>query len=298
MSYRQIPSYNWLRVFEAAARLESFSRAADVLAMSPAAVSQQIKALESHLKKPLFTRGPHSVTLTDAGKAFLPTVQQSLNSIDTTAAALFGNPSQSPLSIEASLMFASSWLAPRLNDFQTQYPGIHLQISTSDESPDFSQPGKDIQVSFGNGPTFNQEGDFLFGETLFPVARPEIAKKIKSIKDLCRYRLIEISSHRTSWYQILTAQENLIDQAEFCFADNTVMAMSMAASGMGIALARAPASDYLCETQNLSRCLKDFSLSSPQEYYLVYPSLNGLNKQANQFRDWLLKQCSREKNER
>jgi len=289
MAYRQIPSYNWLRVFEFAARYQSFSRAAEQLSMSSAAVSQQIKSLESHLKQALFIRGPHWVTLTDEGKAFLPVVQQSLSSIETTAAALFGNPNQKPLSIQSNLLFTCSWLSAHLSDFQQQHPHIHLQISTGDDEAEFHNVDKDLQITFGTGPQFNLEGERLFGEYLYPVAIKSIAKKIHGLKDLLDYRLIEISSHRNSWLQLL-GQDSEVDlnDTRFCFTDTTLVAVNMAASGMGIALARAPASDQLCKTCAVVPCLDGFSIKSPHEYYLNYPSLAGLSDAANQFRQWLL----------
>ena len=289
MRHRQIPSYNWLRVFEAAASNQSFARAADQLAMSPAAVSQQIKALETHLGQALFERGAHSVTLTDAGKAFLPVVQQALRSIDTTAVALFGNPQQQTLSIECSLMFNCSWLAARLVDFQRLHPEVHLQLATSDDVPGYSSGGKDLQITFGLGPSYGQEGDRLYGERLYPVARADIAARIGSLADLLEYPLIEINTHRTSWFQLLAQDDPaLIERARFCFADNTVIAVNLAAAGFGIALARAPASDELCRMAGVAPCLEEFAIKSPQEYYLIYPSLAGLSGAARAFRDWLL----------
>ncbi len=289
MKHRQIPSFNWLRVFEAAASNQSFARAADQLAMSPAAVSQQIKALETHLRQPLFERGAHSVTLTDAGKAFLPVVQQSLRSIETTATALFGNPQQQTLSIESSLLFNCSWLAARLPDFQQRHPQVHLQLATSDDVPGYSSGGKDLQITFGLGPSYGQEGDRLYGERLYPVARPDIAAKINSPADLLDYSLVEINTHRTSWFQLLAQDDPaLLERARFCFADNTVVAVNLAAAGFGVALARAPASDDLCASAGVVPCLEKFAIKSPQEYYLIYPSLAGLSGAARAFRDWLL----------
>ena len=117
---RGIPSLNWLRVFEAAARLENFARAAEFLHMSTSAVSQQIKALESHLGEELFNRGPRHVELTDAGHAFLPTVRQSLASIEETTASLFGQNKDNTLTLQADLNLALSWLTAQ---FLTSSPG-------------------------------------------------------------------------------------------------------------------------------------------------------------------------------
>ncbi|MFT5504231.1 MAG: LysR family glycine cleavage system transcriptional activator [Gammaproteobacteria bacterium] len=289
MAFRQIPSYNWLRVFEAAARFQSFTRAADSLAMSPAAVSQQIKSLEIHLSQPLFIRGPKSVSLTDAGKAFLPVVQQSLRAIETTAAALFGNPEQETLSVSSSLLFNCSWLANRIKFFQTGHPHVHVQLTTADDIPGYSWGEKDLQITYAIGPAYNQEGDRLFGETLYPVAHKDIASQIKSHSDLLNFQLIEINTHRTSWFQVLSEDNSdHIGQARFCFADNTVLALSMAAAGFGIALARAPASDDLCNQFGLVPCLPGFSINSTQSYYLIYNSLDNLSPVARSFRNWII----------
>ena len=85
-----VPSLNWLRVFEAAARCESFSRAAAQLNMSPAAVSQQVRALEERLDMALFERHAHAVTLTEVGRAYLPSVQQALLTLENATEGLFG----------------------------------------------------------------------------------------------------------------------------------------------------------------------------------------------------------------
>ena len=89
---RHIPSLNWLRVFEAAARAGSFAGAAETLNMSPPAVGQQIRALENHVGRALFERGPQSVMLTEAGRAYLPAGAQALHGIESTTADLFGEP--------------------------------------------------------------------------------------------------------------------------------------------------------------------------------------------------------------
>ncbi len=137
-------------------------------------------------------------------------------------------------------MFNCSWLAARRPDFQQKFAEVHLQLSTSDDAAGDGRGDKDLQITFGMGPSYGQEGDRLFGELLYPVATPEIAGSIDSMADLLDYQLIEINTHRTSWFQVLTAEDStLIDRARFCFADNTVIALSMAAAGFGIALARA-----------------------------------------------------------
>ncbi len=293
MPTRRIPSLNWLRVFEAAARTQSFSRAAEQLGMSTAAVSQQIKALETHFKKALFIRQSPGIRLTSAGQAFLPIVQQSLGALEVTAAGLFGNPEREPLSIQVALIFANSWLASRVGDFQVKYPHIHLYLSTYNDYQELQSLNYDLQIAFGTGPQYGAEGDPLFGESVYPVALPRISREIACIKDLLKFRLIEISEHHTGWVQFFHRLEDVsISDAEFLFTDNTTTAYCMATSGIGIALARAPASDELYARLGLEPCLNDIAIPGSQNYYLTYPSLNSLSSAARAFRAWILDQSS------
>lgn len=333
MSFTRIPSLNWLRVFEAAAKTESFAQAADLLGMSPPAVSQQIKSLESYLGKPLFERGPRSVTLTDAGRAFLPAVQQSFQSVETTAAALFGRSSHEGLTVQASLILACSWLSCRVAKFREAHPEVQLQLMTGNRVDEFRRSDADLRIVFGSGPEVGEEGDRLFGEWLYPVATPEIAAGIQSLQDLLKHRLIEITTHRTGWFQVLQAigrsdeasipnpgggNANRVDMAaaDICFADTTQLSLALAAEGYGIALARAPATDRLAHLYGLSPCvtpdrpgfagvtrktpipqgmdLPPFAIEGTRAYYLTYPSLSSLRPASRKFRDWLLSEARKQ----
>ena len=132
MTQSRIPSLNWLRVFEAAAREENFARAAEKLNMSAPAVSQQIKALENHLGRSLFQRLPQKVRLTPAGAAFLPVVQQSLASVETTAAALFGSKIQTTITLQAVTLLAASWLPKHLAAFEAAHPRLRVNVITAE----------------------------------------------------------------------------------------------------------------------------------------------------------------------
>ncbi len=289
MPYRQIPSLNWLRVFEAAARSESFSDAARILNMSPPAVSQQIKALEQHLKTALFDRGPRNVTLTDAGASFLPAVRQSLMSVETTAASLFGHAQGASVTVLATLIFATGWLVPRLDAFEAAHPDIQLHIMGEYRESDFSREGPDLHIAFGGAPRAWGDADLLFGETLYPVATPEIAAAIRTPDDLLGHRLIEISTHRTSWLQLFAGLPGFeMSEARFCFVDSSEIAMTMASTGYGIALARAPATDGRVSAYGLERCLGEVGVSGSQAYYLVSRSFGAQSPAAQQFRAWLL----------
>lgn len=286
---RNIPSLNWLRVFEAAARMENFARAAKILNMSTSAVSQQIKALESHFGTDLFKRGARNVELTDAGHAFLPAVRQSLNMVEETASSLFGQEKDKTLMLQADLIFSSAWLAPRLPDFASRHPDVQLHLSGAYHDLDYQTPGAELKILFGPVHRSWAQCDRLFDETIYPVASAEIIDSIQSPEDLLKHRLIQISSHKINWNQIL--QSVGIEKTptkQLCFTDTTQIALAMAASGYGIALARSPTTNQLVDNLGLKSFPISPGLKSSEAYYLVYQNTESLTDAARLFRDWLL----------
>lgn len=293
MVTRRIPSLNWLRVFEAAARTESFARAAELLNMSPPAVSQQIKALEGHLGRPLFVRGAKQVTLTDAGLAFLPIVNQSLASLETSAAAIFGARETQQLKLQVVTILAANWLPQRLASFEAQHPDIRLQITTGNAIQDFRNNDAHLQIGFGSATDFPQSAERLFGEQITPVARPDIAKAIRTPDDFLHHHLIEVATHRSGWFQLLqTRISGDLRSADFHMVDNTVIALGLAEAGQGVALARAPATDRLVEAYGLVPCLEDFSARGLQHYYLFHPATAEPPPAADAFRVWLMEEVA------
>lgn len=287
---RRIPSLNWLRVFEAAARLQSFAAAARDLNMTASAVSQQVRALEGHLGADLFTRGARSIALTETGRAFLPSVQNSLRLVETTAGSLFGNRQRMPLTVQAVAVFALSWLAPRLAAFRADYPEILLTVTTDNRFEDAVQSGVDLRIYFGDGPSGQPADEALCGERLYPVAIPTIAGGVSSPSDLVQWPLIEVIAHRSGWLQVIEALDSGLDLPEtnLIFVDNTPLAFAIAASGGGVALARAPITNGLMERYGLMPCFADFAGIENHGYRLTHGGVDTLTPAARTFRTWLL----------
>ncbi|MEM6932571.1 MAG: LysR family transcriptional regulator [Pseudomonadota bacterium] len=285
MAVSRIPSLNWLRVFEAAARTGSFARAAELLHMSPPAVSQQVRALEGHLGQPLFERGPRSVSLTEAGHAFLPTVTRALTSMETAADNLFSRAGHHPLTIQSVTLFAVGWLIPRLSGFRASFPDVQLNLTSEVVAEDPPRPGTDLRITFGLPGDQAGNADLLFGERIYPVARPEIAQTISQGADFARWPLVEISTHRANWSSLLPPSA---PSPRFLFCDTTVAAFALAEAGDAIALARSPASDTLEARHGLVRCPVRLQTTGSHNYYLSYPVLAGLSPAAIAFRNWLL----------
>ena len=291
---RSIPSLNWLRVFEAAARTESFARAAEILHMSTSAVSQQIKSLERHLDTTLFQRGQKHVKLTEAGHAFLPVVRQSLVSVEETADALFGANKANTLTLQATLIFGTAWLSPRLPAFVHQHPEVRLHLTGAYSDEDFQRQGAELRIHFGTIHRSWGQCDRLFDEDIYPVAIPEIAASIQSPQDLIQHRLIQISMHHINWNQILQSLDMPPPALkQLSFTDTTEMALTMAASGFGVALARRPTTDWMVSKLGLAPCLIPNPITSHEAYFLVYRNLETLSPAAHAFRRWLLQQVNR-----
>ncbi|WP_020041205.1 LysR family transcriptional regulator [Salipiger mucosus] len=287
----RIPSLNWIRAFDAAGQHESFARAAAALNVSPAALSKQIAALETHLGARLFDRGPHSVTLTAAGRAFLPVVRESLMALEGSALSLFGTRQNRPVILRAPFVFNASWLASHLQDFRADNPDVRLHIvsgAAQEETPDEADV---IEISFARVPP--PDAMMLFGERITPVARAEIADRIGTPGDLISETLIEIGFHRTGW-QTLLAREGLdFRLARAIHTESTQMALSLASGGAGIALARRPVSDFLQGSLGLVPCLEDCDLAGTQSFYLEDP-FRKRSEPAQKTCDWIIARAAAE----
>lgn len=291
MERRRIKSLNWLRVFEVAAQLESFSSAARVLNMSPSAVSQQVLALEAQLKTRLFERKPRHVELTKEGHAFLPTVKQALASIDRMADEIFEADGRSRVCLQANSIFASSWLAPRIAAFETQHPDIELSIICADRAVDFRDPEADLRISFGPVSDYG-EVVRLFSETVFPVASPELVETVSAVEAYPQHSLIEVLSHPLGWEEYLLHNEVQVTAPLKVFkASNTLLALTLAAAGHGIALARQPATNWLIRQLGLSPFSVGSELQGEEYYYLSTHAERPLSTAANAFKAWLLKEA-------
>ena len=289
----KVPSLNWLRVFEVAAQLESFARAAELLDMTTAAVSQQIKALENHYNTTLFKRGARQVTLTDEGNAFLPAVRQALKTVDETATSLFGSTKSQSLTLQSDLIFATSWLIPRLADFDIHFPDVQLHLTGLYHDMDYQRPGAELKIMFGPVHRSWAQCDRLFSETIYAVAHSSIAEQIHQPNDLLNHRLIQIPTHRINWNQMLhSVGIETIPTRQLCFTENTQVALSMAAAGYGIALARKPTTNTLLEQSDIQPIEVCPQLNSSEAYYLVYQNYENLSLASKHFHQWLLKQCS------
>src|SRR3712207_3570108 len=157
----KLPPMSAVRVFEAAARHQSFTRAAEELGMTQAAVSYQIRMLEDRVGTPLFTRLPRQVVLTAKGRQLAPAVTEAFEALRDAFSGL-EEAVQSVLSITTLTTFASAWLVPRLGRFQQLHPDIAVQIDVSSQVVDLARSDFDIAIRSGTGEWPGLEAHFLF----------------------------------------------------------------------------------------------------------------------------------------
>lgn len=294
MNLSSVPSLNWVRAFEVAARTGSFAGAGRILRISATAVSKQVRSLERHLGIDLFARGPKTVELTPNGHIFLQSVQEALYKIEASAEAAMQRTSASagPLTIALPHLFICSWLSSRLERFIELHPEVRL-ILRSEATAGVVGERPDLTIRFGASPGENTDFDPLFGERLYPVARPETAVRVRTLEDLTDCQLIGIGAHRTGWIEFLAMSSVKLRQAhDITIVDTTVVALVLADVGNYVALARAPATDAMVARLGLVRCGPDVDLPTRDAYYLVYPSVKALNPRAKAFRRWLLSEVT------
>ncbi len=238
--FRNIPPLQYLLGFEAAARLESFSKAADELGLSASAISHEMRLLEERLGQPLFIRQGRAIWLTDAGRDYQRTVMQSLEQLEGGYRRLEPYRKPGSVVIYCESDFASRWLLPRLDDLKRVVPACEPWIDTSGKAIDFESLEVSIaivrsRVLAGNSPTQD-----LFEDVLVPVASPNlIRKKLRKPEHLLTHRLIhdERPEGWNEWFEAAGLQ-NSDNSIGLDFSDRE-MALRAAEAGYGVALCTA-----------------------------------------------------------
>jgi len=167
----RLPPLTAIRAFEAAGRHENFSRAAEELAMTQAAVSYQIRQLEDRVGKPLFVREKGRVRLSDVGRRLLPALTGAFASMTDAFAAVWSE-DEDVLSLNASVSIGASWLSERIGRFQLRHPDLAVRMSLSNEVVDLATSPYDAAIRVGYGKWDGLRADFLFRQHFSPICAP------------------------------------------------------------------------------------------------------------------------------
>ncbi|WP_262272774.1 transcriptional regulator GcvA [Microvirga yunnanensis] len=198
MKARKLPSLTALRAFEAAARLMSFSRAADELNVTHSAVSRQIRELEIFIGRPLFHRSTRRVELTAAGARYAGVLHRSFDEMAAATQDAQERDRAAPLVISTMDSFAIKWLIPRLSRFQDAHPEIGVRIRTSDELVDFWRGDVDLAIRYGTGRYPRCVSTLLMGEEVIAICSPALFEgdhPLQTPDDLVHHRLLHNERH-------------------------------------------------------------------------------------------------------
>ena len=200
---RQLPPLNALRAFEAAARSESFTRAADELCVTQGAVSHQVKALEATLGIKLFNRERQRLVITDAGREYLNVIRDALDRIAAGTERVLQRQNSGVLTVSTSPDFAAKWLVYRLGRFSEAHPGIDLRVSATMHHVDFVREEVDVAVRHGDGNWTGLDAVRLCTEQLFPVCSPRLMtgrNRLARPSDLLKTPLLHLDDSK-AWSQ-------------------------------------------------------------------------------------------------
>lgn len=298
-----LPPLNSLRAFEAAARHLSFTKAAQELHVTPAAVSQQIRQLEEFYGIPLFRRTTRTLILTEAAQMALPDVKEGFERLTEASRRLQSDRNGNLLTVSSSPSMGERWLLPRLERFRAQHPDIDIRIDTTDRLADFVNDRVDIAIRYGRGNYDGLEADIMMQDVAYPVCSPALLdgdKPLKEPKDLRHHTLLhpewrQERDAQPSWQMWLRAAGVTgIDVTRgLRFSSDTMLAHA-AADGLGVALALSSMVQRELRDGKLVRPFGDggSQIETVFRPYLVYPKRNLSLPRVAAFRDWAMKEAA------
>lgn len=288
---RKIPSFEALIAFEAAARHQSFTRAADELALTQSAVGRQVVLLEQYLGMRLFDRIKKRISLTEVGQIYAKEIREDLTRIEThTLAAIARRGTGGTLELAVIPTFGNRWLIPRLPQFYAKHRDITLNITTRPEPFLFTDTPYDAAIHFGNAVWPGAITEHLFGEEIIPVCNPDLLNGSSRLQpsDLQKFDLLHQSARPDAWRQWF-AQAGIHDFNSMKGARFELFSMLIEAARAGLGMALVPRFLVLRELDEQALTVPcPLSLHSEKGYYLVYPERKQSSAALQTFRDWLL----------
>lgn len=293
---RRLPPLNALRAFEAAARHESFTRAAEELCVTQGAVSHQVKALEGELGLKLFNRERQRLIITEAGRNYLEVVRDALDRIAIGTERLLQRQSVGALTVSTSPNFATKWLVHRLGRFAEAHPDIDLRVSASLHHVDFAREDVDLAIRHSDGAAPGLHVTRLCAESLAPVCSPKLVRGRNGLRtpaDLARHTLLHVND-RGDWQKWLDAAGvGGVDLTRGPVLNQASMALDAAVDGQGVALARSALAAWDMIGGRLVRPF-ELALSVPYAYWIVCPKATAELPKIVMFRNWLLAEAARD----
>ena len=296
---RRLPPLNALRVFEAAARHLSFTKAAEELNVTPGAVSQQIKSLEDFLQTAVFRREKRALLLTDEAQACLPVLRAGFDKLSEASDILAARADGGVLKVSVAPSFASKWLVPRLDRFQTAHPDVDVWVSADMDVVDFAVNDVDLAIRYGAGDYPDLVVEHLLEEKIIPVCAPTLitgSDPLKAPVDLVNHTLLHDSGvdkdeSCPTWPMWLKAAGVVHDEGDRGLKFNqSSLVIEAAVAGKGVALAKAAIALADLEA---GRLVIPFDLTTPTDfsYFIVHPPSKSSASAVKAFTKWLMEEA-------
>ena len=291
---------NALRAFEVTARLGSYVRAAQELAVTPAAIGQQVRSLESYFGSALFERRGNRLVLTRTARAVVPDIREAFDRLSQVACRLRDARQAPQVTVTVPPSFAVKWLIPRIGSFRAAHPDIEVRLDATRDLADLARENICVGIRYGGGRYAGLDSTVLLTDAVFPVCSPSLAARagpLRTPEDLARVTLIHDTAAESrksgpTWHSWLAAAGCDIDARPGLRVNSGAMALQAAIEGHGVALAR---SVIAADDVRAGRLVCPFPGAQPTEdaYHLVYPAAIPLSQPAAAFCHWV-KQAARD----
>lgn len=296
MNTKKLPPLNALKAFESAARHLNFTKAAEELFVTQAAVSHQIKLLEDFLSVQLFHRRNRLLELTELGLQYFDEIRPLLEQIATATDKIKAKNNRQILTISVPQTFGMHWLVPRLNDFHEKFPGVEVRIKGVDQ--DEGQLGKEIDVAiyYGSGKWENLASHRLVESPLVILASPKFLAEnpMTSPADLVGKTLLHVFS-RNKWKRTIEhfqmSEQIDVEQAGSMFS-HTFMALQAAMHQQGLAIANKVLAQHALEQGQLIEPFPT-GLIDEKAFYVVYPPEMAQIAKVQNFVSWITDEMAR-----
>lgn len=282
-----------IRVFEAAARLGSFTRAAEELGMSQAAVSWQVKALEKRLDQPLFRRLPREVALTPAGERLARAATEAMGALRTAIGDITDS-GAGVLSITVLQTFATQWVAPRLGAFQVDHPEIAVRLDSAQKLADLMREDFDVGIrSSRHGEWPGLEATFLFPSAQTVLATPQALAALgpdPRPEDLLKVERVGSEAEWAAWFAkagVVASTPETTAAAPRLTADTQVLEVAAAMANGAVAIGSPVMFGADIAAGRLSQPFEVY-IGDAGGYWLAYPSDRRRTRKIAAFREWLL----------
>ncbi|WP_410686014.1 transcriptional regulator GcvA [Avibacterium paragallinarum] len=287
--YKRLPPLNSLKAFECAARHLSFTKAADELFVTQAAVSHQIKLLEDFLGIELFKRQHRTLVLTELGQIYCKEVKDILYRLSDVTQKLMAQKNEKHLAISVPQTFGIQWLVPRLSQFNALYPDIEVRLTGVDQDEGLLNREIDIAIYYGRGAWENLQVEKLAEENLLLLVSPKLLAKqpVRCAEDLKKHTLIHIHT-RDNWQKMADyLQLEELDIQHGPIFSHTFMALQAAVHGQGIVLANRVLAQQEIDNERL-RIVLSTQLKDPKSFYVVNQFDKANEEQILAFRQWII----------